>query len=276
MARRRLGSRSSRPRRFGSVAGRAGVAGRATALAALLILAGALAVFVPYLLRKRTFTAGVPAPPPLYTVAEYALAPGQRACMASVAVEPGARVATFAARPAAVAPSSSSPASSPPSSGPSSATASAAAPRPPVELTLRARGYAASALAPGGRGYRQLSVAIDPPSHAVLASACFVDRGSAPVALDGSNEARTVSRSAMTVAGAPVVGDVALAFTERPRRSLLSELHVLFARASALTDGLVPVWLIWTLAALVALGVPVATLLALHSSLRQDERAASA
>jgi hypothetical protein len=240
-----------------------GIAGRATALAALPMLVAGLAVFVPYLIRSRTVSAGVPAPPALFAATEYVLAPGRSACMSSVAVEAGSRVARFAARPAAA-----------PAGGggvvPGVGRRASSGPRPPVQLTITAPGYRASGLAPAGTGYKMLAVAIEPPRQALIGSVCFTDRGGTGVALEGSDEARTVSRSPTVLAGTAVAGDIALAFTQLPRRSLLSSLDELFARASALTEGLLPVWLIWCLAVLVAVGMPVGTLAALHRALQED------
>jgi len=52
--------------------------------------------------------------------------------------------------------------------------------------------------------------------------------------------------------------------------SVLTELGVLFGHASNLTDGLIPVWLIWLIAPLVAFGVPIALILAFYSALLED------
>jgi hypothetical protein len=237
---------------------------RATALAALVILAGVLAVFVPYVVRDRTLSAGVPAPPALYASTEFALAPRRSACMSSVSVEPDSHLARFAARPAP----------SPPQGGaqtPMPAERPKSGWRPPVEISIAAHGYHASGIAPAGHGYKQLSVAIVSPKHAVLSTVCFLNRGHSGVALEGTTEARTVSRSPTSLAGVGVVGDIALAFAEAPRRSLLDGLGTIFARASRLAGGLVPVWLIWALALLVAVGVPLGVLGALYSALREDD-----
>jgi hypothetical protein len=47
----------------------------------------------------------------------------------------------------------------------------------------------------------------------------------------------------------------------------------MFDHASNLTDHLVPAWLIWAIAVIVALGVPAATLAAFCLALREDEAA---
>jgi hypothetical protein len=236
----------------------------AAAVAVLAILVGVLAWFVPYLTDARSVSGGVPAPPPLAAVTDFELDPGQSACMSTVAVEPASRVAEFSLRPA----------------GPKGAPSPSADPpermhsvRGSVELVLTAPGYHAHALTPSGDGHELARLPIEPPKHSLLATACFVDRGTVAVLLDGTAEARTITRSTMVVAGASVVGDVSLSFYEAPRRSLLSSLGTVFARASRLTEDLVPSWLIWIVAVLVALGLPLGIVAALYVALREEGQA---
>ncbi len=225
----------------------------ATALAAAAIVLGALVWFRPYLTRRQAFPSAVPAPVALGPASTFAVASGVQACMYSVAVEPDSRVAGFRASPA---------------------TASSAG-GPPVELILEGRGYRTSSLLPGGYRGGVVSVRVTPPRHSLLATACFVNRGAETVTLAGSTEARTISRSGTTIAGAPVVGDIALRFLDTRPSSLLDSLGTVFGHASNLTDHLVPVWLIWILALLTAFGVPVAILAAFHRALVEDEAPSS-
>lgn len=235
-----------------------GVARLAACLALIVILLGVLVRFVPHLFEERTLSAGVPAPPALSAPSMFSLAPGQSACMSLVAVEPASRVATFSLLPAGAS-----------SKAPSQHLQRL--PRPAVELTLTASGFQASARTAAGYGAKSVSVRIDPPRHALLSTACFVDRGTIPVLLEGSSEARTITRSATVVNGTSVVGDIALSFAAAPRRSLLDSLGDVFGRASALTEGLVPVGLIWALALLVALVVPLGVVAALYLAVREDD-----
>ena len=72
----------------------------------------------------------------------------------------------------------------------------------------------------------------------------------------------------MVIGGRSIPGDVALTFLAAKRSSPLDELGRVFGHASNLTDRLVPVWLIWVIALLCAIGVPLGVLAALYLSLR--------
>jgi len=113
-----------------------------------------------------------------------------------------------------------------------------------------------------------------PPDHALIGTACFTNRGATTVLLAGSTEPRTISRSVTIIGGKQVVGDISLAFIDNRPRSLMERLDEVFGHASNLTDHLVPVWLIWTLTILVAVGVPTGVVLAFYRALQQDEVAA--
>ena len=224
----------------------------AAALAALLVLIGALLWFRPYLNRTTPQpVANVPTPSALFALSEFAVPPRQTACMQAVAVEPDSRLASFQLRPA-----------TPSTRG-----------GPPVELVLSAPGYRGVVQVPGGYPGGGVALPLGPPAHSVLASACFVNRGRSTVLLDGTTEPRTVARSPTAINGRPVVGDIALTFLNSHSSSLLDRLGEVFGHVSNLTDRLLPIWLIWVLALLIALGVPTAGLAAFYLALREDERA---
>lgn len=233
----------------------------ATGLAAVLILIGGLVLFVPHLTRKSQSIVGVPAPvvsPKGQEVAkgpvltEFPVPPDQQACMSSIAIEPGSRTAKFQLRPAQLTESGG----------------------PPVELVLSAPGYREVSHVPGGYLGGSYAAPLTAPTHAVIGSACFVNRGKSTVLLDGIGEAGTVFRAATTIDRKPVNGEIALTFLGRPR-SLLGSLGTIFGHVSVLTDRLVPVWLVWLLAVLVTLGVPLGVLAALYLAMREDEAAAT-
>ncbi|MCW3020493.1 MAG: hypothetical protein JWN10_2801 [Solirubrobacterales bacterium] len=225
----------------------------ASAIAAAVIVFGALVWFLPYLTKKQTSVSSVPAPSALTATSPYQLAPGQQACMTSVAVEPNSLAAQFELHPAKPGPQGG----------------------PPVALVLSAPGYRSVSQLAGGYPGGLATVATTPPRHSLLASACFVDRGDTDVVLLGSAEARTVSRSGTSIAGVSVVGDVALTFLDTRPSSLVEQAGTIFSHASNLTDHLIPVWLIWILAVLVAFGVPLGILGAFYTALREDEAAAA-
>ena len=169
--------------------------------------------------------------------------------MSSVAMTPASRVASFLLRPEKRTPAGG----------------------PPVELMLSAPGYRATLHVPGGYPGGSVALPIAPPRRAELGTACFVNRGKSVVLFDGTTEPRTVSRSHVLLDGHAAVGDIALTFYDSGSRSLAGHLGEVFDHASNLTDRLIPVWLIWLLAVLVAFGVPLAVTAAFYLSLREDE-----
>jgi hypothetical protein len=222
----------------------------ASVLSATLILLGALAWFRPHLISKPLPVAGVPAPAALSAVSQFAVPIKGRACMNAVTVSTKSETAAFQFQTARPVSSLS----------------------PTVELVLLAPGYQVAASLAGVRPEIPVRLPISPPKHTVIATACFVNRSHTTVLFDGATEARTISRSETLVDGRPVVGDIALTFYERRRLSPLERLGTIFEHASNLTDGLLPAWLIWVVAALVCFGVPCAVILAFYLAIREDER----
>jgi hypothetical protein len=218
----------------------------AAAVGSALLAVGALIWFVPFLAHGRQSVAEVPAPVPLKSITQFALAPGQQACMSYVAVTPNSRLARFRVR------------------------AGTAQGGPPIELILHGAGYESRTRVPGGYRTGSATVQIVPPKEPLLGTACFVDRGNSAALLVGTVEPRTVSRSSTRIDGRPVVGDIAIAFLDSRRRALIDSTPEIFSHASNLTDHLVPVWLIWILAFLVVLGVPIGTMAAFYVAMRDD------
>jgi hypothetical protein len=223
----------------------------AGALASAIVLAGVLIWFVPYLRRHNESVAEAPTPAAVFAVSEFPVPPHGRACMLYVTVDPESRLAEFRLRPA---------------------KPRVAALGPPVELVLSAPGYRGAVKVPGGYGGGSVALPLTPrPTHELITTACFYNLGRSSVLLDGTDETRTLSRSTTELDGKPVPGDVALTFLDNRPRSLLSRLPEVFAHASNLTDGLVPVWLIWLIAVLVALAVPGGVVAAFYVAMREDE-----
>ncbi len=213
-----------------------------------LIIIGALIWYRPFLTQREQPIAEIPAPSALFSLTEFPVPANGKACMNSVTVTPDTRVATFSLRPAKASPVGG----------------------PLVELILTGPGYSARTLVPGGYGGGSATVPLAPPKRSLIATACFVNLGRTTVLLDGTNEPRTVSRPSVEIAGQHVPGDIALSFEEDVPESLLDRLGTVFAHASNLTDGLIPVWLIWLIAPVVAFGVPIALILAFYSALLDD------
>lgn len=223
-------------------------------LIAACVIAGALIWFVPFLTAKRTFVADVPAPPALFTLAQVTVPARGQACLGDVTVEPSVRFAQFTVRPASPSPRGG----------------------PPLALTLQASGYRSATLLGGGYPGGAAQLAIAPPRRAVIGTACISNRGRAPLLLNGSAEARTLSRSPLTVNARLIPGeDFTLELIDGANRSLIDDLGTVFAHASRLTDGLVPVWLVWAIAILAALGVPLGVIASYYRSLREAEAPAA-
>jgi hypothetical protein len=222
------------------------------AFAALLILLGGLLWFRPYVTKEGQPVVGVPTPPALFALTEFPVPPGSEACMNNIALEPEMGLALFDLRPARPGPRGG----------------------PPVDLVLSAQGYQAKAHVPGGYPGGAVALPVPSPNRSETAVVCFVNRGRSTVLLDGTAEPRTVAaRSATVIGGRAVPGDIALTFLATKTRSPIDDLERVFSHASNLTDRLVPVWLVWVLAVLCALGVPLGTVAALYLSLRGTEPA---
>ena len=223
------------------------------AVMAIVMLAGALKWYRPFLTRATQPVASAPAPTALFQVTEFRVPAHQQACMSSVSVTPQSDRAFFLLRPPSPTPKGG----------------------PPVLFTLTAPSYRASLAVPGGYPGGSVDLPVAPPRAPVIATACFFNRGPGPVVFDGTTEDRTVSRAAVTINGRPKHGDIALIFYDSRPQSVLDRLGGIFTHASNLTDGLVPVWLVWLFAVLTALGVPAAIIFAFYRAIAEDPAAAA-
>lgn len=215
-----------------------------------LMLIGALLWYVPQVTSKSQPIAGVPASPPLASVARYTVPAHGRACMPNVAVTSRSDEVWFSVYPKSAKGGGS-----------------------PVDFLLTAPRYRARAHLGGGYPGGGASLRITPPATSVLATACFINRGDRPIVLVGSEEARAVSRSVpLTINGKQTPGDISLTFYEGRSIDGLGLFSTIVSRASRLTDGLLPPALIWVVAVATALGVPLTLVLAFHDALREDER----
>jgi hypothetical protein len=219
---------------------------------AVLILAGALIWYRPFLTRQQQPVASVPAPAGLFSLANFAVPPRGVACLSEVTLTPKAELAQFIVRPATPSPHGG----------------------PPIDLVLSAPSYHYVASVAGGYPGGSGTLPITPPKREEIGSACFVDKGNSAAVLTGTTERRTISRSQMKVNGRAVVGNIGLTFLQTQPQSIADRLGEVFAHASNLTDHLVPAWLIWVLAVVVAFTIPIATVAAFYRALREDEAAA--
>jgi hypothetical protein len=223
----------------------------AAALAAAVIAAGALLLLGFYLLHKEKPIAGTPAPRALFKTAVFTIHPQERACLSPVTLPRRGDLMQLEVRE----------------------VQTGAHGIPPVEAILNAPGYHATASLPAEEPEGVVGLPVQPPPHDVIGSICLVNRGTSPVGLAGSTEARSVSRVQLTLNGRPTAGDIALTFLKNRPQSRLSRIAEVFEHASNLTDRLIPAWLIWLLAVVALCAVPVGTVAFIHRALREDEGA---
>jgi hypothetical protein len=221
----------------------------AAVVASAVILCGAVVLFASYLLHRERPLVGTPAPRALFKATVFTLPPHQPACMSAITLPPNGGTLQFELREV-----------------PGGAHGS-----PPIDALLRAPGYRALAHLPGEQPEGVVELPIRPPPHYGIGSVCLINSGTSAAALAGSTEARSVSRSTLTINSKPVAGDIALTFLSNHRKSRLSRVGEVFDHASNLTDHLIPVWLIWILAISVLLTVPIGTVSLFHRALREDE-----
>jgi hypothetical protein len=209
-------------------------------------------MFAPYLLKKRAFFTSVADAASEYTKLNSAipLGAGQRACMSSVTVTSNSAVAAFEL-------------SLPPSAELTNP--------PPLEATLSAPTYYQAVQLPSGTYGKRIEFPIHAPRHSVIVTACLLNAGTHAIELEGTTAGRTTSRSALTIGGRRVVGNITLGFLPKRPRSRLARLGETFEHVSNLTDRLIPVWLVWILSVLTVLTVPIGIVVALQRALREDD-----
>jgi hypothetical protein len=144
-----------------------------------------------------------------------------------------------------------------------------------MDLLLTGRGYKGEAhLASEGYANR-VEFQIPPPRHSLIGNACIINRGRTSLPLEGTS-APNASRSALTINGKRVAGNLTLIFLEDLPKTRVRHLGTAFEHISNLTDRLVPVWLVWVFMISLLLGVPVAIVAAVYRAVRDDEGAARA
>jgi hypothetical protein len=121
-------------------------------------------------------------------------------------------------------------------------------PAPRVTIEATGPGYSATAttapLPPKTEGLVDLE--FTPPEREVTGRFCWRNRGPAPVQMLGTNEERSLTLVETTVDGRRRNGEeIELVLFEKGGHSLRSRRGELVERASALSGGLVPEWLLW-------------------------------
>jgi hypothetical protein len=206
-----------------------------------LTVAGATVVLVvllatlmlPYLSQDRRIATEVPQPAPLFSVSLVELLPGKQGCADQIGLLPGRqeaemRIGTYG-KPAS-----------------------------PLLVTLIAAGFRESVpVAPTYADNSLLDVPLSGPTRVLEGSVCVTNHGHTPVALYASAD-RTKSRSTTTVDGRLWPSNFDLAFYAAHRRSLLDQAGTIMRRLR-LFHAHVGLGLLWLLAVLFTIGVPLAS-----------------
>ncbi|HYM55807.1 MAG TPA: hypothetical protein VES97_10615 [Solirubrobacteraceae bacterium] len=203
------------------------VAGGAVVLVVLLAT-----LIVPYLDQRRRIATEVPQPAPLFAVALVELLAHQQTCADQIGLLPGRQVAEMRIGTFGKPPS-------------------------PLLVTFLAPGYRASASVPPTYVDNALiEIPFSGPGKVLQGSVCVRNQGHTHVALYASDD-RTKSRSATTVDGRPWPANFDLAFYAARERSLLDQAGTIMRRLR-LFHAHVGLGLLWLLAVLFAIGVPLA------------------
>jgi hypothetical protein len=145
----------------------------------------------------------------------------------------------------------------------------------PIEVVARGPGYESKTVLEGyGTGFDQTPLArITPPEGEVEGEVCARNAGTRdPVQLVGTDEIRSQVPAETIVNGQAQDGkELEVTLLEAERRTYLSRTGEILDRASALTAGYAPTWLLWIVCVLAALGIPAAIVAGLYRALREDD-----
>ena len=217
------------------------------AVAVLVVLVvAAVTLGVPYLTKDRRYPASVPQPPSVVSVELVRVKPNERACLHDAVVDTHSQVALFQVE-------------------------AYAKPTVPLRFDVSATGYRASASIPAS-AYKDEGIVhadIRPPRRDVLATACITNAGTRTIALFATT-APERSAATATVGGQPVATNPWLAFYEAKRTSIGHRLPTIFDRMESFRPPFIGAWLLWPLALLFAIGVPIALAVWYGRSLSDD------
>jgi hypothetical protein len=207
---------------------------------------GALWFYVPHLTEDHADVLSTPSLAGVQVRKEVLVRSGQQACISPVPLEPALRTVRMLLH---------------------ARGAQAAA----LELELHAPGYRGSGrfagFPPGSIVGAEAAVSPAPPrdTDGVL---CLHNTGRRAVGLVGTDEPVSSSLPATAVDGKPVGAvDPAITFLAGPPQSMISRAGTILGRASDLTGGFVPLWLLWPLTIAFVLAAPLALAWALYRSL---------
>jgi hypothetical protein len=190
------------------------------------------ALILPALDSSRRIATEIPQPPPLQSVSLVEIPGGQQACSDQIGLLPGRQVAEMRIGTYGKAPA-------------------------PLVFELSAPGYRETiSVAPSYMDNGLLDVAFEGPATALEGSVCLTNLGRTPVALYAA-AGHSESRSSTTVDGRPWPANFDLAFYAAKQQSLLDDAGTIMRRLR-LFHAHVGLGLLWVLALLFVIGVPLA------------------
>jgi hypothetical protein len=214
---------------------------------ALVLLVCAVALGRPYLTKERDYPASIPQPPSVVSVVLVGLSHGHSVCLHNAVMDTHSGRALFQVE-------------------------TYGKPTVPLRLSLSGEGYDATVHVPAS-SYKDegiINVPVPVPRRDVFVRACFTNLSKRPAALFATTSAELAPVTA-TDNGKPLATNPWLAFYETKRTSIVHRLPTIVARVGIFRPPFIGGWLLWPLAALFALGIPLAVVVTYARALSDDE-----
>jgi hypothetical protein len=213
--------------------------------AVVVFVLGALFVVRPFVSAQRDMPAEIVSPASLNVTATIPLKPGHPICFDHAVAERHSEFVRFR-------------------------VSSPDGPAPQMTVTIDGPTYAAKATIPAGLLDTQTAQApIPAPPTDEPVRVCISNDGKTPTALFASTD-RAQSRSLATIDGKLQAGSVWFAFYEPRWRAISERVPLTIDRMTVFRPGWVHPWLLWIIAILFLVGVPVVSVWALVRALRDD------
>jgi hypothetical protein len=224
---------------------------RYAAIGAALAFVVVAAVFgLPYLTGDRTAYSGTPVPLPFSEITPIVLGPGERACQDGVAVEPRSAVVRVrgASQRGGV----------------------------PLHVTLDGQGWRAQGTSTSDWGATDVvdTVLDRTPPRSELARLCVENAGDHKARLQGTAEARVLTRTETTVDGRVIKPRLTTILLERDDASIAARAGTILDHIAAFKPPILGSASVALLLLLTLLAIPAATVYAIWRSLREDETSA--
>jgi len=217
----------------------------AIAGAVVVFVLGALLVVRPFVSTQRQMPSEIPSPASLFSTSSVPLDPGHPVCFRDVVAERHSEILQYRV------------------SAPNG-------PAPQMTVTLKGPGYEAKAVIPPGLlDGQNAQAAIPAPPTDVPVRVCIRNDGKTPTALFTSAD-RTRSRSLAHIDGHTIQASVWFAFYEPRWRAISERVPLTIDRMTVFRPGYAAPWVLWIIAVLFIVGVPIAVVWALVRALRED------